>query len=422
MTISSRLQCTRLSSPPPRPTLFMQSLASESCASLVSWWSDSNPGLNGPTINLHTLTKPLQRFMYHRQALGYIKAGTTVPLTEATLDVYFSYLQCKYVATRTKVKILTNLHALTLFELEEGLENGILRSSFFAKIPQLLGSSNPDIRRETAKLIAVLARREASVGPIVALNLVQQLELMLHDNDTILVKNALESLTEIALWPLGAQAIAVSDALECTEGFLASRPSLRILAAILNDIIACHSEPAAEALIVKPNRFPFEQVASLLQKKDNTFGSVYYGLRGLQRIARSAAGAQLIMDTAMLVHVVVQLLGSHESFHVIGSCELISKLASHENIMPKLLKLHPLPKIVKLLPDTTPWAASAAVGVLHQISCRKLGAEAILETDGALASIPKLDFPSSWPAGNRKRDELLQNLAKHRPESTPPNA
>ncbi|KAJ7633209.1 hypothetical protein FB45DRAFT_523675 [Roridomyces roridus] len=76
----------------------MQSLdlANQSRVSLFSWWSDSNPGLNGPTVNLHTITKPLLRLMYHRQAIEYILVNDDKALTQAMLDIFSSYLGCVY--------------------------------------------------------------------------------------------------------------------------------------------------------------------------------------------------------------------------------------------------------------------------------------------------------------------------------------
>ena len=58
--------------------------------SVRSWWSDSNAP--GPTINLHAAAKPLMRFMYHRQALGFIKENHGHPLSMEAMEIYQSYL------------------------------------------------------------------------------------------------------------------------------------------------------------------------------------------------------------------------------------------------------------------------------------------------------------------------------------------
>ncbi|KAJ7641950.1 hypothetical protein FB45DRAFT_863020 [Roridomyces roridus] len=393
-------------------SIFMQSLdlANQSRASLVSWWSDSNPALKyGPTINLHTLAKPLLRLMYHRQALEYIRVNKDMPLTEAMLDILSSYLGCKYVATRTKLAVLTQLRLRN----HEHAAKSTVHSSLFFEIPQLLESSDLGIRIATTCLINALADCESCAPSIVTSNLVEKLASLLHvhDSNTWLIEEVLESLTAIAVWPLGAEAVAVSDALEYTEELLASDESIISIAAAV--LLGTYSE-----FLV------FLLAGGSSQSRGQYHGigrTTTYGLQGLQRMAHSADGAHLIMNTAILAPVVVQFLGTKPHFslhaHQEVSCRLIGKLASHESVIPKLLELDTLPKMVQLLVTNPPvWGADKVVAALGQISCWKVGAEAILETEGAVATISKLHFQNEdW---NRERDELLQNLAKHRPEKS----
>jgi hypothetical protein len=63
----------------------------ESRPSIHSWWSDSNPGLQGPTINLHAAAKPLMRLMYYRQASDILRKNRGSPLTTAIVETYASY-------------------------------------------------------------------------------------------------------------------------------------------------------------------------------------------------------------------------------------------------------------------------------------------------------------------------------------------
>jgi hypothetical protein len=65
--------------------------------SIFSWWSDSNPLLKGPTINLHAAAKPLMKFMYYRQALDSIRKNENSPLSTEILEISMSYLP--YVLT-----------------------------------------------------------------------------------------------------------------------------------------------------------------------------------------------------------------------------------------------------------------------------------------------------------------------------------
>jgi hypothetical protein len=63
----------------------------ETHMSIYSWWSDSNPLLKGPTINLHAVAKPLMKLMYHRQAMELIRKNRGTQLSTAMLETYLSY-------------------------------------------------------------------------------------------------------------------------------------------------------------------------------------------------------------------------------------------------------------------------------------------------------------------------------------------
>ncbi|KAJ7215373.1 armadillo-type protein [Mycena pura] len=78
-------------------------------SSIHSWWSNSNPGLQGATINLHVLARPLLRRMYHRQALDLVKRNRDKPLSSELLYIISGYLPVNYVWPATKVVILSEL-------------------------------------------------------------------------------------------------------------------------------------------------------------------------------------------------------------------------------------------------------------------------------------------------------------------------
>ncbi|KAK7033421.1 hypothetical protein R3P38DRAFT_3265338 [Favolaschia claudopus] len=76
--------------------------------SLLSWWSDSNPNLQSPaTINLHTMAKPLTRYLYHRQAMEIIQTYHGQALTAEILELYASYLPWRFISASTKAMILS---------------------------------------------------------------------------------------------------------------------------------------------------------------------------------------------------------------------------------------------------------------------------------------------------------------------------
>ncbi|KAJ7265253.1 hypothetical protein C8J57DRAFT_1622380 [Mycena rebaudengoi] len=91
--------------PPPMPPLTRQ----QTFGSLRSWWSDNNPNLRGPTINLHTAAKPLMKLMYDQQALEFVRNNRGIPLTSTAAEVYGSYLSCEYVSVSTKSAMLEDI-------------------------------------------------------------------------------------------------------------------------------------------------------------------------------------------------------------------------------------------------------------------------------------------------------------------------
>ncbi|KAJ7266207.1 hypothetical protein C8J57DRAFT_1229606 [Mycena rebaudengoi] len=74
-----------------------------------SWWSDSNPNLRGPTINLHAAAKPLMKLLYNRQVLDFIRNIEGISLSAEDAEIYVNYLSCEYVSLSTKSAILEDL-------------------------------------------------------------------------------------------------------------------------------------------------------------------------------------------------------------------------------------------------------------------------------------------------------------------------
>ncbi|KAK7033417.1 hypothetical protein R3P38DRAFT_3352554 [Favolaschia claudopus] len=146
-----------LTSPSPR-TMQQQPLTRRTTRSSIhSWWSDSNPNLQGPaTINLHSAAKPLMRFLHHRQAVDIIKKNRFGPLTDELLDIYASYLPWNFVSTSTK--------ALILSELEERARvpsnaQVIVDSPIFIQLQQMLEWTLDDQNRDREAITLQIAGR-----------------------------------------------------------------------------------------------------------------------------------------------------------------------------------------------------------------------------------------------------------------------
>ncbi|KAJ7202196.1 hypothetical protein C8J57DRAFT_1260393 [Mycena rebaudengoi] len=149
---------------PPMPSLTRQQ-------TLGSWWSDSNPNLRGPTVNLHAAAKPLMRFMYNRQALEFIGKIDGIPLSEMDWEIYGSYLLCEYVSISTKSAILDDLSRRARYD--DALE---VHSNMFHNLLQLLEvpvTMETKMREATLRILEILARSgaaaEATCGALVAL-------------------------------------------------------------------------------------------------------------------------------------------------------------------------------------------------------------------------------------------------------------
>ncbi|KAJ7633208.1 hypothetical protein FB45DRAFT_914612, partial [Roridomyces roridus] len=267
----------------------------------------------------------------------------------------------------------------------------IICSSMFSEIPQLLESSNAEIRLETARLMTALTSHDLSSEAIDAT--VRFPDSANSDKDTVLVEEALNSLIQIALWLPGAEAIVASDALEYTQELVAStNPELGIRAAVLASTIACHSELEATIASTIEKIDPFGRIAFLLRHNDSKDTVIRKGLFGLCRMARSISGAQRIMETPVLDYVVAKR-SAFPAWLQIDSCRFIAELSSHETVLSKVLAANSVSKLLQILRE---WlVADEALAALCQISNWKLGAKAIFDTPGALDTITKMEWGNS---------------------------
>ncbi|KAJ7604218.1 armadillo-type protein [Roridomyces roridus] len=236
--------------------------------------------------------------MYHRQALKYIYNNE--PLTEAMLDIYSSYLGCKYVANRTKLTVLSDLGYRALLDVEK--TRSISNSPVFLELPQLLESPNAHIRRESVEFIRKLAdhRPESLLVPVRvdSLNqIAEKLETLICDGDKTLVESVMGVLVQIALWSLYNRAQGyISDAAPLTDETV-----LNICSSYL------HSEHAAGIKLV-----------------------VLWRLRS--RMATVEIGAQSIVSSSIFREI-LQLLDSSDFDIRLETVMLITELTSHHSVV-----------------------------------------------------------------------------------------
>ncbi|KAJ7226175.1 hypothetical protein C8J57DRAFT_1585978 [Mycena rebaudengoi] len=136
----------------------------QTLGSLRSWWSDSNPNLHGPTINLHTVAKLLMKVLYDRQAMEFIENNRGTPLSAMTGEIYGSYLSCKYVSAAMKTAIVSDIF-WRVYHGHEALE---MHSNMIYDLIQLLEAPATVDRIPLRHILKALAKREASTGALVS--------------------------------------------------------------------------------------------------------------------------------------------------------------------------------------------------------------------------------------------------------------
>ncbi|KAJ7476535.1 hypothetical protein FB451DRAFT_1243493 [Mycena latifolia] len=183
-------------------------------ASVHSYWSDRN--LPGPTINLHAAAKPLMRFMYHRDALEFIRKTRSAQLSSEDMQIYSSYLTYKYVSSSTKTAILTELHARVKSETDPC----VVADSLEPHVDDLLASPDAEVRRSMCWVLAALACHEAAVPTVLRGKPCHGLVHLLRDENTEVITMAAQALYTIAKWPDGAQATVDANVLDYVVDFI----------------------------------------------------------------------------------------------------------------------------------------------------------------------------------------------------------
>ncbi|KAJ7276017.1 hypothetical protein C8J57DRAFT_1224155 [Mycena rebaudengoi] len=246
--------------------------------SLRSWWSDSNPNLRGPTINLHAAAKPLMKLLYNRQALEFIRTIDDTPLSAKDAEIYGSYLLCEYVSGSTKSAILKEILQRTHSE-PEALT---IQSNMFHDIVKLF--EVPATMDAVLMILVALAQREGTAaatrktvirhrslkeyftsGASVEAKLLDHIADMINDSSTTewRYSRIFQIVSTLALHEPTAVTVVEANALNSVEKLLRSRP-IRLYKHIfpLLENLASH-ESTAMAVV---HTIPFDLLGSLWHK------------------------------------------------------------------------------------------------------------------------------------------------------------
>ncbi|KAJ7491406.1 armadillo-type protein [Mycena galericulata] len=353
----------------------------QSRPSIYSWWSDSNPGLHGPTMNIHTAAKPLMRFMYHRQALDFVKRNQGVGLSTETVEIYSTYLSYKHILPSTKAAVLKELYdraevqsdAWAMVESE---------SPILSEVPVLLASPDAEVRKWTCWMVGRLAYHESTAPAILRDVSCTSLVSLLRRGD----EAAVYALSRISHWPDGAQAATDAHVLHYIPRLLRSaNAEVRRWTCWLVGSLASY-EPA------KPEIFESHVLIQLFE----LIGRIAVGPTGrqvpcqnedilnyiirlilrwnnseaicvLSQIARWPHGAQALLQNGSALVYVAKWLQSSEPHFRKWSCILVGNLAQHDSTAPAIVKSNPRSDLVCLLPDNLE-VVEKAVYTLSQIS------------------------------------------------------
>ncbi|KAJ7895721.1 armadillo-type protein [Mycena leptocephala] len=371
--------------------------------SIRSWWSDRN--LPGPTINLHAVAKPLIRFMYHRQVLGFIKRIHGAPLSEDALQLCWDYLAYKYISPATKAVILSEL-CRRVDSIEEA--HTVVDSVVFRGVMELLQARDAMVRAGTCEILGRVAVHESTATVVLGLRPCVQLVSFIHDQPVEVVEAAIYALSWIAFWPDGAQAVLEAKTLDHVAELLQSpEAEVRKWTCWTVGSFARHESTAVAVLGLKP----CPQLVGLL--RDQPVKVVYNAMYALSQIAFWPDGAQAALEAKTLDHV-VELLQSPQSRVQGQTCWMVGTFAKHESTAVAILGLKPCPQLVGLLRDQPVEVVEVAMYALSKIAFWPEGAQAALEAKTLDHVVELLQSPES---GVRKWTcEMVGSFAKH--EST----
>ncbi|KAF7340152.1 hypothetical protein MVEN_01933700 [Mycena venus] len=380
----------------------MQPLARQSRISILSWWSDHNPGLQNPaTINIHAASKPLARWMYYRQAVEVIRKSRSNPLSTETLEIYSSYFPWNFVSWSTKAAILSELADRTASEVDA---RAVLDSPIYPYIAQMLRSSDTRTRSASCRLLGTLASHDSTALAILESNHCEWLVFLMCDKDSGVAWEVMYALAQIANRADGAQAIVETDAKVLDRALeLLNSPSRNVrqwTGALLEALV--RHEPTTAAIL---ELNPCERLVSLM--RDANPGVTREVMCALSLIARDVQG--IVEPDAKVLNRVLELLNSPSSDVRECACKLVGRLAMHEAIALAILELRPCAQLVLLLRDMSLGVVAQAAYALSEIA--QWLPQAILDAKALDHVIALLDSPSTkiqeWTC------KLLGNLLWH---------
>ncbi|KAJ7493904.1 armadillo-type protein [Mycena latifolia] len=333
-------------------------------ASVLSYWSDRNSA--GPTISLHAAAKPLMRFLYHREALDFIRRCRSAPLSSEDMQIFSSYLVYKYVSLSTKTAILKELQK----RVEAESDACAVADSFGPQFDGLLSSPDAEVRRRMCSILKALAQHETAVPATLRGKPCNRLVLLLRDEWEEVSTGAAQALYTIAKWPEGAQASVDAKVLDYLGDFMDHRDYWVPLDWSWNMLGQLARQGVTAKVAVG------HLVSMLRDEKSETFA---YGSDTLDWAVTSPDGAQAVSD-GTLGDCLAKLLESPRLDTRRGVCSMLERLTRSRNSALTGLCIRFCPCLVTLLRDDSDSEVTAtARHALLGISASPAGAQAAVD-------------------------------------------
>ncbi|KAF7356379.1 hypothetical protein MVEN_00970300 [Mycena venus] len=385
----------------------MSSLARQDTRpSIHSYWSDSNPGLQGPTINLHAAAKPLMRLMYHRQVLAFIRKNRDSPLSTPTLEIYLSYFPqvWNYVSSATKHAILEELISRSASKADACT---IVDSPVFNSFVQMLGSTDVGTRISSCRLLASVARHESNISPILELGVCHRLATLLRDDNSQVIECTLDALCQVVHWSFPTDFLLQNDKMsEHVLKLLKSPlPGVREKACTLLGRLSSH-----RPLWSLMDFDACEQLVSLLgDENSGVAGEATYAITHIGR------WSDVVVDSPVF-NGFVQMLGSTDVGARISSCRLLTSVAGYRSNISPILELGVCDRLATLLRDDNAQVIECTLDALCQVAhwAYPFPNDWLREDDKILKDVLEL-LKSPLPGVREKSCTLLGRLFIYRP-------
>ncbi|KAJ7232582.1 hypothetical protein C8J57DRAFT_1578934 [Mycena rebaudengoi] len=377
--------------------------------SLRSWWSDRNPNLRGPTINIHAAVKPLMKFMYDRQALEFIKVLTLFHSLER--------MQRSMEATYLPATMDAVLMILVALAQREGTA-AATRSS----LVDLLQDSHPpqvvDGVLYVLSEVSPIKFLPVTSGASVEAKLLDHIVNMINDSSTTewRYSRIFQIVSTLALHEPTAVTVVEANALNSVEKLLRSRP-IRLYKHIfpLLENLASH-ESTAMAVV---HTIPFDLLGSLWHKsfEDTTPIDVLASRLEVLVTTKLLGSPRKAIAEATCSSLVALVCDSHILQAVGGALSLLSR-APHIKFPPVTtgvsVEARLLTRIADMLeaPNTSEGHYPVIFQILSHLVLHESTAVAIVEAN-ILNSAEKL--LRSRPANLYQYIfPMLENLASHK--------